>query len=157
MMIKSSLIFGIIAFVLGAGFTLLSPICVPCVAIFLGLGAGAVAGFFDKPPNSNASVKTGALSGVFSGIGAILGQLVGAGVNAAIVGPQEAQQIMNQFGLTLPTSGNFGAGYYFGVFGSACCVGLFDVLIMAGLGAVGGLLWWQISGQRRAYNNNAIM
>ena len=90
------------------------------------------------------------------GIGAVLGQMVGSGVNAMIVGPEAAQQFMRQFGMAVPTSGNFNATYYFGVFGSACCVGLFDVLIMAGLGAVGGLLWWQFSGQKRAYSNNAI-
>ena len=54
---------------------------------------------------------------------------------------------MRQFGMPLPPSGDFGAAYYIGVFGSACCAGLFDVLIMAGLGAVGGLLWWQMTGQ----------
>ena len=155
-MIKSSLIFGIIAFILGAGITLLSPLCVPCLAIFLGLAAGGLACAFDKPLNTGASAKIGALSGAFSGVGAILGQLAGAGANAAIVGPQGAQKFMSQFGLTVPGSGNFDAGYYFAVFGSACCVGLLDVLIMAGLGAVGGLLWWQMDGQKRAYSNNAM-
>jgi hypothetical protein len=155
-MIKSSLIFGIIAFVLCAGITLLSPLCVPCAAIFFGLGAGALAGVFDKPLSTGASAKKGALAGAFSGLGAILGQLVGAGVNAAIVGPETAQQLMQQFGLRVPTSGSFGPAYYFGAFGGACCIGLFDLLIMAGLGAVGGLLWWQIAGQKRIYSNNAM-
>lgn len=156
-MLKSSLIFGIVAFILGAGITLLSPLCVPCVAIFLGLGAGAVAGAFEKPRSTSASAKIGALSGVFSGIGAILGQMIGSGFNAMIVGPEAAQQFMQQFGMTLPTSGNFDAAYYFGVFGSACCIGLLDLMIIAGLGAVGGLLWWQITGQKQAYSNNAII
>jgi hypothetical protein len=155
-MIKSSLIFGIIAFILGAGITLLSPLCVPCAAIFFGLGAGVLAGVFDKPHSTSASVKKGAVSGAFSGIGAILGQLAGAGANAVLVGPQGTQQFLRQFGMQVPTSGNFGAGYYFVVFGSGCCIGLFDLLIMAGLGAVGGLLWWQLAGQKQAYNNSAI-
>ncbi|MGH2521762.1 MAG: hypothetical protein ACRDH2_04580, partial [Anaerolineales bacterium] len=30
----------------------------------------------------------------------------------------------------------------------ACCIGVFDVLLMAGLGALGGLLWYQIVGQK---------
>ena len=148
-MLKSSLIIGIAAFLLGAGITMLSPLCVPCLAIFLGLAAGGLAGVFDKPLNNSASAKTGALAGAIGGIGAILGQMVGAGANAVLVGPEGAQEFMRQFGMPLPASGNFGAAYYFGVFGSACCVGLLDIALMAGLGAVGGLLWWQIYGQKR--------
>ena len=155
-MFKSGLIFGLIAFILAAGITLLFPLCVPCAAIFLGLAAGGLAGVFDKPLNTGASAKGGALAGVMGGIGAVLGQMVGSGVNAMIVGPEAAQQFMRQFGLVVPSSGNFDSAYYFSLFGSACCLGLFDVLIMAGLGAVGGLLWWQITGQKRAYSSNTI-
>lgn len=148
-MLKSSLIIGVAAFLLGTGIALLSPLCVPCVAIFLGLAAGGLAGVFDKPLSSSASAKGGALAGAIGGIGAILGQMAGAGVNAVLVGPEGAQAFMQQFGMPLPSSGNFGAAYYFGVFGSACCVGLLDIALIAGLGAVGGLFWWQMAGQKR--------
>jgi hypothetical protein len=148
-MLKSGLIIGFVAFVFGAGITLLTPLCVPCLAIFLGLAAGGLAGAFDKPLNTGAAAKTGALAGVIGGLGAVLGQMVGAGVNATLVGPEAARQVLRQFGMPVPSVGDFGAAYYLGVFGSACCVGLLDLALMAGLGAVGGLLWWQLAGQKR--------
>jgi hypothetical protein len=149
-MLKSSLIVGITALILSAGITLLSPLCVPCVAIFLGLAAGGLAGVFDKPLAPGASARVGALAGALGGIGAILGQFIGAGINAALVGPELAQQLLRQWGFRAPSGGDFSAAYYLGVFGSACCVGLLDLALMAGLGAVGGLLWWQMAGQKRA-------
>jgi hypothetical protein len=155
-MVKSGLIIGILAFFSGLGITLLLPLCVPCAAIFLGLAAGGLAGVFDMPLNTGAAAKTGALAGVIGGIGAILGQMIGAGVNAALVGPEQTQQLLRQFGMPVPSGVDYGAAYYFGAFGSACCIGLFNLLLMAGLGAVGGLLWWQIAGQKRTYNNSAI-
>jgi len=155
-MLKSGLIFGAIAFILGTGITLLSPLCAPCLAIFLGLAAGGSAGVFDKPLSLGACAKKGALSGALSGIGAFLGQMTGAAGNALIVGPQGAQQFLRQFGMEMPTRGNTDVFYYFSVFSSGCCIGLLDVALMASLGALGGLLWWQISGQKRTYSSSAI-
>lgn len=33
---------------------------------------------------------------------------------------------------------------------------IFDILLMAGLGALGGLLWWQISGKNTSNTSNVI-
>lgn len=148
-MLKSGLIIGIVAFVIGVAITLLSPLCVPCLAIFLGLAAGGLTGVFDKPLDNRAAAKSGALAGGIGGIGAVLGQMTGAGINSVLVGPEAAQQVLRQFGMPVPTAGDFGAAYYLGVFSSACCIGLLDLALMAGLGAVGGLLWWQMTGQKR--------
>jgi hypothetical protein len=40
---KSGLIFAVILLLLGTGVSLLSPLCVPCLTIFVGLGAGYLA------------------------------------------------------------------------------------------------------------------
>ena len=146
-MLKSGLIFGAIATLLSVVAALVSPLCVPCLAIFLGLGAGYLAGVFDKPIDNGGASRAGALGGLISGIGALLGQLIGAGINGAIVGPENASRIIEQLGLP-NAGGDFSTSYWCGLIGGGCCLGIFDIALMAGLGALGGLLWWQISGKK---------
>lgn len=148
-MLKSGLIIGGVMLVLAIGASLLSPICVPCLALFAGLGAGYLAGMFDKPSLQNIGVRSGASAGAIGGVGALIGQLIGGGINAVVVGPEGAQQFMQQIAPDLATGSTNSAAYYFGVFGSACCIGLFNVAIMAGLGALGGLLWWNMTGKNQ--------
>ena len=148
-MLKSGLIAGGVTFVLALGFTLLSPLCVPCLAFFLGLGAGYLAGVFEKPLDNGSSAKSGAVAGAIGGVGAIIGQMGGALLNAVIVGPEKAAKLVEQLGIPVATSNDFGAAYWVGIIGSGCCFGLLDVALMAGLGALGGLLWWQISGKQQ--------
>ncbi len=147
-MYKSGIILAVVALVIAVGLTLLSPICPPCAALFLGLGAGFLAGVFDKPQDNNESAKIGAIAGGIGGVGALLGQFAGAGLNAWLVGPEKAAQIMEQLGVDAGGQAGFGSGYWIGIVGSAVCVGLLDVALMAGFGAVGGLLWWQITGKK---------
>lgn len=147
-MLKSGLIAGAVTFILALGFALLSPLCVPCLALFLGLGAGFLAGVFDKPLDNGSSAKSGAGAGAIGGIGAIIGQMVGAVLNSIIIGPEGAAELMQQLGLPAADPNNLGASYWVGVIGGGCCFGLLDVALMAGLGALGGLLWWQISGKQ---------
>lgn len=146
-MLKSGLILGVVALVLMAVTSLLSGLCGPCLALFIGLGAGYLAGVFDKPFESGASAKSGALSGAISGIGALAGQLVGSVGTLLIVGPEQAARLLRQFGLPMDTSSGT-AGYYLGGLGTGCCFGLVDLVLMAGLGALGGLLWYQVSGKK---------
>ena len=145
-MYRSGLILGVVALLVAAGATLLSPLCTPCAAVFLGLGAGFLAGVFDKPSNNNATVKTGAISGAVGGVGAILGQVIGTVLNGMLVGPERMQQLNQQLGLP------FGGAvphqtYWLGLVGGGLCFSLLDILLMAGFGALGGLLWWQITGK----------
>ncbi len=146
-MIKSGLILGVVTLVLGIGAALVSPFCVPCVAILAGLGAGYLAGVFDKPLDSGASAKAGAGAGAIGGAGALLGHLIGGGLNALFLSPTSAAALVGQLGL--PSSGD-PTSYYAGVFGIACCLGLVEVVIMAALGAGGGALWYQLTGKKTA-------
>lgn len=148
-MLKSGLIIGGVMLVLAIGASLLSPICVPCLALFAGLGAGYLVGLFDKPGLQNAAVRGGASAGAIGGVGALIGQLIGGGINAVIVGPEGAQQLIQQIAPDLATGSTNSGAYYAGVFGSAFCIGLFNVAIMAGLGALGGLLWWNMTGKNQ--------
>ncbi len=147
-MVKSGLILGIVALLLTAGIVLISPLCSPCLVIFLGLGAGYLAGVFDKPLTNGATAKSGAIAGVIGGVGSLLGQIIGGAINGAIVGPEGAADILRQFDMggsaMDPTT-------YWGVLvGTACCIGILNIALMAGLGALGGILWWQITGKKNA-------
>ena len=145
-MYKAALILGFVALFVTLGATLLSPVCTPCTAVVLGAGVGYLAGVFEKPRSSNASASTGAISGAVGGIGAAVGLIAGTTINALIVGPEGAQQLLQQ--LNLPSTGpSLSQGYWFGVVGSGLCFGVLDVLLMAAFGALGGFLWWQIRGK----------
>lgn len=148
-MLKSGLIIGGVMLVLAIGGSLLSPLCVPCLALFAGLGAGYLAGMFDKPGLQNAGVRSGASAGAIGGVGGLIGQLIGGGLNAVIVGPQGAQDLLRQISPDLVTGSTDPTAYYIGVFGSACCIGIFNIALMAGLGALGGLLWWNMTGKNQ--------
>jgi len=148
-MYKSGLIIGGVALLFAIGAALLSPVCVPCLAVFLGLAAGYLAGVFDKPLNNREAVKFGAIAGTISGIGAIIGQIIGAVINFTVVGPEKAANLMRQFGVPLDSISGFEQNYWIGVVSSSCCLGILDILLMAGLGTLGGLLWWQISAKAR--------
>ena len=148
-MFKSGVIAAIVSLVLALGSALLSPICVPCLALFLGFGAGLLAGVFDKPSTSGEAAKVGAIAGAIGGIGAIAGQIVGAGLNALLVGPEAAARIAEQLGIQTGGQMPFGTGYWAGLVGSAVCFGVLDVVLMAGLGALGGLAWRGLAGGKK--------
>jgi len=149
-MFKSGLILAVISFLLATGLTLLSPMCVPCAALFLGLGAGFLAGVFDKPAEGGKAVKIGAISGVLGGIGAIVGQIVGTGINALIMGPGGAARFLSQLGMETGGQAGVAQGYWIGLFGGVICFGFLDIALMAGFGIIGALTWRGLLGKKAA-------
>lgn len=145
-MYKSGILFAIVMVVMAAGIALFSPLCVPCVAIFVGLGAGYLTGIFDKPLEKNTATKNGAIAGAIAGVGSLVGHLIGGVINAVMLGPEGAAQFARQLGL--PSDGS-PVGFYAGVFGGACCFGLLEIALMAGLAALGGILWFNMSGPKQ--------
>jgi len=143
-MIKAGLILGAVMLVLGIGASLISPMCVPCLALAAGIGAGYLAGVYDKPRTSGNSAKVGAVAGTIGGAGALIGQLIGGILNATIVGPEGAAQLLRQLGL--PTVGD-PTFYYLSFIGGALCFGVVDIVLMAAFGALGGILWQQFTGK----------
>lgn len=139
-MLKSGLIIGLVTLIFAGGASLITPLCVPCLALLGGLGTGYLAGSFDKPLDSGASTRKGAGAGAIAGVGALGGHLLGGGINAALVGPQGAADLMNTLGLPATTDPTT---YYTSVIGGSFCFGLMEIALMAGLGALGGLLWYQ--------------
>jgi hypothetical protein len=143
-MLKSGLIVGAVMLVLSLGGSLLTPLCVPCLALVVGIGAGYLAGTFDNPIASGASAQVGAGAGAIAGVGALIGHLLGGVVNVILLGPERTADVLRQLGL--PASAD-ASTYYAALIGGSCCFGVFEVLLMAGVGAVGGLIWYQIRGE----------
>jgi hypothetical protein len=122
-------------------------VCIPCLALFAGLGGGYLAGQFDRPGTGSLSARAGASAGAIGGVGALLAHLISGGVAAFTVGPEGAADLARQLGLD--TGGAVNPAVYYGsALGSACCLGLFEIVLLAGLGALGGLLWYQITGKQ---------
>jgi len=144
-MLKSGLIIGAVMLVIGGGIALLLPACIPCLALLAGVGGGYLAGMFDTPAENGGAVRVGAGAGAIGGVGALLAHMVGGLVAAFTVSPEQAAEMMRQFGVEVETTN--ATAYYAGAIGGACCFGLFEIAFMAGLGALGGILWYQIVGK----------
>lgn len=140
-MFKAGIIIGLVALLFAVGVALLSPLCVPCLTLLLGLGAGFLAGVFEQPEEGNETLKTGAIAGVIAGIGMALGQAIGAVINSIIVGPEGAAQLLENFGFQTGGQAAIGSSYWIGIIGGTVCFGLVDIALMAGFGVLGALAW----------------
>ncbi len=134
-----------VGFVAALLLTLLTPLCDPCAALFIGLGAGVLAAFWERPAAGGDGALKGAEAGAIATVGSLLGQMVGAVLNGIIVGPEKAAQLIRQFGL--PVEYQDPAQYWAYLLSGNCCCGLMGVLLGAGLGAVGGLIGHHIWGK----------
>jgi hypothetical protein len=146
-MLKSGLIFGGVALVVALGVTLVMPYCVPCLALLLGLAAGYVAGIFGKPADQPTATKSGAIAGALGGVGVVLGEMIGAVINGFIVGPEGIAQVISNLGISSAIQLTPDI-YWVANLGMNLCLSLFSVGLMAGLGTLGGLLWWNINGKK---------
>jgi hypothetical protein len=72
--------------------------------------------------------------------------MAGSALNIVLVGPQGATDLLKQIGA--PTGAGTEAGYYGGLLASVCCIGLLNIGLAAGLGALGSLLWWEMTGKK---------
>lgn len=152
-MVKSEIIFAVIALVVSIILPIipLGSCCLFFLVIILGAAAGYVAGNFDKPADTGAAAGKGAAAGAIAGIGALVGAPIGYIISNAISGPAAQQMISNlmeQSGINY-NSAMSGSPLLSGVVGGCCC-GVVDILLMAGLGALGGMLWSQIGGKKTA-------
>ncbi len=145
-MLKSGLIIGAVAFLSAAGAAaIVSPLCAVCVGVLLGLPAGYLAGVFDKPMDSGEALKFGAGAGAIAGVGGVIGQLVAAVINALVIGSTFLADFYEQVGLP-PTDTS---SVWMVQLTLACIVGLLNLALMAGLGAGGGAIWFQTTGQKQ--------
>ncbi len=147
-MIRSALIIGAISFVYMLFANVAQMLCVPFLAVILGIVAGGLAGFFDKPRMTNKAVVNGALAGLIAGIGAMLGNMAGLAVRIFVIfGPDTfAGMMTNATGVQYTISDTA-----LGVFSLFCCCAFSDIVLMAAAGALGGFLWFKYqSGKKTA-------
>lgn len=136
--------------VIGGIVAFLFPLCVPCLALLAGAGAGYLAGVWERPGDNNRAIQRGAGAGAIGGAGALLGHLAGGIAAAVFVGPEGALDFARQLGLDMGSGATQPAIYYASATATACCFGVVEVALMAGLGALGGLLYWQMTGKNQA-------
>ena len=154
---KSGLIVGAAAFLFSFGAaTIISPLCVPCLTFVLGLLSGYLAGVFDKPGEQNAALKISALAGLLGGVGLMLGQILGAVINGVAVGPEGTARLLAQMGFPAGGPAQIAEYYWTVLTLSTACLGLFDLALTSGFGALGGLLWWKISGNKQGTSSGPV-
>lgn len=144
-MLKAGGIGAAVGFVAALILTLITPLCNPCAALFIGLGAGILAAFWERPAAAGDGALKGAEAGAIAMAGGLLGEMVGAVLNGVVMGPERVAQILRQLGL--PAEYQSPAQYWAYLLGGNCCCALLNLLLGAGLGAVGGLISYQIWGK----------
>jgi MFS family permease len=148
-MVKSGLIVGVVMLLLALGTALITPICSICIAVLAGLAAGYLANVFEKPQLPERIIGRGAGAGAIAGLVAIIGQIIGAVINATFVDSAALNEILESYGGTMTLTDET---MWAAQLGMAFCIGLFNVAIMAGLGAAGAMIWRQRQGNFQAPN-----
>ncbi|MGD2050555.1 MAG: hypothetical protein PVH03_13725 [Chloroflexota bacterium] len=144
---KSGLLFGVISFLANLGIGILLAICSPLCGIVWGAGAGILSIVWAEPGDTTRTpARSGAIAGGIAGIGAILGLFLGMIFQFTILGGQQtasqvSQQFSEQFGLPTMTGEALPFWQWVGFLLSSCCIGLFNILIMAGAGAAAAHLY----------------
>ncbi|GAB4428961.1 MAG: hypothetical protein Kow0031_09320 [Anaerolineae bacterium] len=142
-MIKVGLGGAVVALIYMMGLTLLFPFCTVCLTPLLGLTAGYLTAWVDKPLRAESGVMGGVVAGLLTGVGAIAGQIMAALVSAVLVTNwEELPKLMNEFGF--PQLATFDSTEYWQttLFVNSFC-GVFNLALIVGLGAAGSLLWFQ--------------
>jgi hypothetical protein len=145
-MLKSSLIAVplTVIVILITGF--LSELCCcasPFAAVFLGLAAGVVCAFFEKPLLKNRAIERGAIAGTIAGLAALPAQVLGEIVVALLLAGNGKVDI-SLFGLPAASATVDLWNWALNALCAATLYGLLAAAVMAGMGAVGGALWFRI-------------
>lgn len=140
-MIKAGLLGAIIGFIYVMSITLVSPFCTLCITPLLGISVGYIASRIDRPLKLEASLSSGGIAGGMTGCGALFGQMLAAIVNGILVTNwRELPNFIRELGLTqFPNSGE----YWQTTLSANSFCGLLNLALIAGLGTVGGLIWFQ--------------
>lgn len=147
-MIKAGLIGAVTGFIYVMSLTLVSPFFTLCFTPLLGIGVGYLAGRFDHPSKAEASLSRGSIAGGIAGIGAALGQMLATVVNAVLVTHSEQlPNLLRQFGLSqfIITDPN---QYWRAALTANSFCSVVNLMIIAGLGAVGSVIWFQRQNRR---------
>lgn len=142
-MVKAGLLGAAIGFIYIMSLTLVSPFCTLCFTPLLGIGVGYLAGWFDAPVSPETSLYRGGIAGGIAGFGVVVGQMAATVVNAILVtNSEQLPQLMREVGLA-EFMFTDSAQYWEATMTANSICGVFNLLLLAGLGAAGGLVWFQ--------------
>jgi hypothetical protein len=140
-MIKAGLLGAMLGFIYVMSLTLVSPFCTLCITPLLGLGIGYLASRFDKPLKLETSLSSGGIAGGMSGCGALVGQMLATVVNGILVTNwEQLPAFITDLGLAQFPDTN---EYWQTTLTANSLCSVLNLAIIAGLGAVGGLIWFQ--------------
>jgi hypothetical protein len=151
-MAKSSIIIAPITLIL-VGITSLANnylcLCTPLAAVFLGLIAGGLCVYFEKPIDPEKAAIRGGIAGAIAGVAALVGQTIGGTIISVVVGAGQTHVaclpgLCNQ---SSPTTSQ--TSWILSALFSSCFCGLMALAIMAGLGVLGGMLWFQFTKNKK--------
>lgn len=148
-MLKASLIGAIIGFILMMSLSLLSPLCTLCFTPLLGIGVGYLTGWFETPSKLKISLIRGSLAGSLTGIGVVIGQMLAAVINGILVThleqfPMLIHELRQISQLVIADARD----YWKFILVINTFFSAFNLVIIAGLGAVGGLIWFERQGKK---------
>jgi hypothetical protein len=147
-MAKSSMIMAPITLILMIITALLNYVCCVCsplAAAILGLIAGALCVYFEKPTDAEKSAVRGAVAGMIAGAAALVGETIGGTIIMLVAGSGKTPVACLPGFCNLASAPTSQTSWILSSFFSSCFCGLVLFAIMAGLGALGGRLWfWYI-------------
>ncbi len=123
-------------FVLGLA-AVISPFCALFVPLLTGLGAGYLAGVFDKPLSNGDAAKRGAGAGAITGGVAFFAQIIASILNSLVL-----QNPQYQLGRIWGAEAVDPAVVWALQILFALCIGLMNVGLTAAFGAGGGAIWF---------------
>jgi len=142
-MLKAGVIGAVASFIYVTSLTLLSPFCTLCFTPLLGIGVGYLAGQFDRPPKAETSLYRGAMAGGITGVVTAISQMLASVVNAILVtNSEELPKLMQEFGFSELVITETREYWQVTLSVNALC-GVFNLFVIAGLAALGGLIWFQ--------------
>jgi hypothetical protein len=150
-MLKTCAILGPVALIIILITSLLNSLCCvlsPMAAICLGLGAGFLAGNLESPQRLERAVVRGSYAGAIIGVVALLAQTIGQSISPYLLqlaGPRQA--CFSVFCNIASTPMDQTAVLLDELF-SACFCGLILLALQAGLGGVGGAIWFRTLGRK---------
>jgi hypothetical protein len=141
--IKAGLIGAVAGFIYVMSLTLLSPFCTLCFTPLLGIGVGYLAGRFDTPQKSETSLYRGGIAGGITGFAVMIGQMLATVVNGILVtNSEQLPNLLQEFGLSELILSDSNQYWQTTLTANSVC-SVFNLFIIAGLGAVGGMIWFQ--------------
>lgn len=142
-MIKAGLIGAGVGFIYIMSLTLLNPFCTLCFTPFLGVGVGYGAGWFDRPARAESSLSRGTIAGGIASFGVIIGQMMAALINGILVtNSKQLPELMREIGLSQFTVTNSDEYWQATLAVNSFC-SVFNLALIVGLGALGGMIWFQ--------------